>query len=53
MAWAAAKFTHALLRALNGKKGVIEPLFVKSLLFEKEGVGFFSGNIELGVRCVL
>lgn len=50
MAWAAAKFTHSLLRALNGEKGVIVPTFVKSPLFEKEGVEFFSSNVELGVR---
>jgi len=48
MAWAAAKFTHSLLRALNGEKGVIVPTFVKSPLFEKEGVEFFSSNVELG-----
>jgi malate dehydrogenase len=49
MAWAAAKFTHSLLRALNGEKGVIVPTFVKSPLFEKEGVEFFSSKVELGV----
>jgi malate dehydrogenase len=52
MAWAAAKFTHSLLRALNGEKGVIEPTFVKSPLFEKEGAEFFSSNVELGVSGV-
>ena len=36
MAWAAAKFTHSLLRALNGEKGVVMPTFVKSPVFEKE-----------------
>ncbi|KZT55731.1 malate dehydrogenase [Calocera cornea HHB12733] len=48
MAYAAAKFTNSLLRALNGEKGVIVPSFVRSPLFEAEGVDFFSSNIELG-----
>lgn len=48
MAYAAAKFTHAILRALGGEKGVITPSFVKSPLYEKEGVTYFSSNIELG-----
>ena len=33
MAWAAAKFTDALLRAMNGESGVIIPTFVQSDLF--------------------
>ena len=36
MAWAATKFTHSLLRALNGEKGVFVPTFVKSPVFENE-----------------
>jgi len=49
MAFAAAKFTNSLLRALKGEKGIVVPTFVKSPLFEKEGVEFFSSNVELGV----
>jgi malate dehydrogenase len=49
MAYAGAKFTHALLRGLNGEKGVITPTFVKSPLFENLGIDFFSSNVELGV----
>ncbi|KAF9506265.1 hypothetical protein BS47DRAFT_1399658 [Hydnum rufescens UP504] len=48
MAYAAAKFTHALLRAIGGEKGVITPSFVKSPLYESEGVTYFSSNVELG-----
>ena len=33
MAWAAAKFTDALLRAMQGEKGIIIPTFVQSDLF--------------------
>jgi malate dehydrogenase len=33
MAWAAAKFTDALLRAKQGEKGIIIPTFVQSDLF--------------------
>ena len=52
MAYAGAKFTNALLRGLNGEKGVITPTFVKSDLFASEGVDFFSSNVELGVRTI-
>jgi malate dehydrogenase len=50
MAFAAAKFTNSLLRAMKGEKGIVAPTFVKSPLFESEGVPFFSSNVELGVR---
>ena len=53
MAYAGAKFASTLLRGLNGEKGVIAPTFVKSDLFEKEGVEYFSSNVELGVRAAL
>jgi hypothetical protein len=33
MAWAAAKFTDSLLRAMQGEKGIIIPTFVQSDLF--------------------
>jgi malate dehydrogenase len=49
MAYAGAKFTNALLRGLNGEKGVITPTFVKSPLFVDVGIDFFSSNVELGV----
>ncbi|KAH9989396.1 lactate/malate dehydrogenase [Russula compacta] len=48
MAYAGAKFTHALLRGLNGEKGVVTPTFVKSPLFADQGVDYFSSNVELG-----
>ena len=53
MAYAGAKFTNALLRGLNGEKGVITPTFVKSALFIDDGVDFFSSNVELGVSVFL
>jgi hypothetical protein len=49
MAYAGAKFTNALLRGLNGEKGVVVPTFVRSPLFENKGIDFFSSNVELGV----
>jgi malate dehydrogenase len=50
MAYAGARMTDAVLRGLHGEKGVITPSFVKSPLFEDQGVDFFSSNVELGVR---
>lgn len=50
MAYAGAKFTHLLLRGLNGEKGVVTPTFVKSPLFADKGIDFFSSLVELGVR---
>ncbi|PBL01752.1 malate dehydrogenase [Armillaria gallica] len=52
MAYAGAKFTDALLRGLSGEKGVVTPTFVKSPLFESEGIDFFSSNVELGTNGV-
>lgn len=52
MAYAGAKFTDALLRGLSGEKGVITPTFVKSDLFAKDGIHYFSSNVELGVNGV-
>jgi malate dehydrogenase len=49
MAYAGAKFTNAILRGLNGEKGVVTPTFVKSPLFADQGIDFFSSNVELGV----
>ncbi|KAJ7901657.1 lactate dehydrogenase/glycoside hydrolase [Mycena leptocephala] len=47
-AYAGAKFTNAVLRGLNGEKGVVTPTFVKSPLFADQGIDFFSSNVELG-----
>jgi malate dehydrogenase len=52
MAYAGAKFTNSLLRGLNGEKGVVTPTFVKSPLFEDQGIDFFSSNVELGLNGV-
>lgn len=49
MAYAGAKFADALLRGLNGEKGVVTPTFVKSPLFADQGIEYFSSNVELGV----
>ena len=49
MAYAGAKFANALLRGLNGEKGVVTPTFVKSDLYADKGVDFFASNVELGV----
>lgn len=48
MAYAAAVFTESLLKALGGAKGIVEPTFVQSHLYEKEGVEYFASNVELG-----
>jgi malate dehydrogenase len=48
MAYAGAKFTNSLLRGLNGEKGVVTPTFVRSPLYEDQGIDFFSSNVELG-----
>ncbi|ORZ28782.1 malate dehydrogenase, NAD-dependent [Lobosporangium transversale] len=49
MAFAGARFTNSLLEAtVAGKKGIVEPTFVKSDVFAKEGVEYFATNVELG-----
>ncbi|TFY74434.1 hypothetical protein EWM64_g9576 [Hericium alpestre] len=48
MAYAGARFTNALLRGLAGEKGVVIPTYVRSPLFEDQGVEYFSSNVELG-----
>jgi len=49
MAWAAAKFTDALLRAMSGESGVIIPTFVQSELFaDKVRLGWH--NLIVGLR---
>jgi malate dehydrogenase len=41
-----------LIRALNGESGIVEPTYVKSPLYEKEGVEWFASNVELGTEGV-
>ena len=48
MAQAGARFTDSLLRALEGEKGIVEPTYVLSPVASKEGVEWFSTNVELG-----
>lgn len=48
MAYAAAVFTDSLLKALGGAKGIVEPTYVKSHLYESQGVEYFASNVELG-----
>jgi malate dehydrogenase len=50
MAYAGAKFTSYLLRALNGEKGIVTPTFVKNDLYKDQGIDFFASNVLLGVR---
>lgn len=45
---AGARFTDSLIRAMNGESGVVEPTFVKSPLYQDQGVEFFASNVELG-----
>lgn len=33
---------------MNGESGVVEPTFVKSPLYEDQGVTYFASNVELG-----
>jgi malate dehydrogenase len=49
MAYAGARFANSILRAtVGGEKGIIEPTYVRSHVLEKEGVEYFSTNVELG-----
>ncbi|KAI5455199.1 Malate dehydrogenase, cytoplasmic [Naganishia albida] len=52
MGYAGAIFVNSLIRGMNGEKNVVEPTFVKSPLYESEGVEFFSSNVELGANGV-
>jgi len=52
MGYAGARFANSLIRALNGESGVIEPTFVKSPLYQSEGVEYFASNVELGTEGV-
>jgi malate dehydrogenase len=48
MAMAGARFAESLLKAAQGQKGVVEPTFVQSDLYQDQGVGFFASKVELG-----
>lgn len=49
MAFAGARFANALLEAtVSKKKGIVEPTFVKSDVYAKDGVEYFATNVELG-----
>jgi malate dehydrogenase len=49
MAFAGARFTNSLLEAIvGGKKGIVEPTFVKSDVLAYQGVEYFATNVELG-----
>ncbi|TKA79714.1 Malate dehydrogenase, mitochondrial, partial [Cryomyces minteri] len=49
MAMAGARFAESLLKAAQGRTGVIEPTFVDSPLYkESHGVTYFASNVELG-----
>jgi malate dehydrogenase len=49
MAYAGALFANSVIRGMNGEKGVVTPTFVRSPLYEDQGVEYFSSNVELGV----
>lgn len=48
MGYAGSRFANSIIRALNGESSVIEPTFVKSPLYQSEGVEWFASNVELG-----
>lgn len=48
MAYAGARFTHSVLRALKGEKGVVECAYVESSI--QPGLTFFSSPVELGLN---
>lgn len=59
MAYAGYRFTEALLKALNGEKGIIEPSYVfldglpgGDVIAKKAGVSYFSVPVELGTQGV-
>jgi malate dehydrogenase len=47
MAFAGARFTESLLKAMSGERGIVEPTYVESPIVP--GVQFFATNVELGV----
>lgn len=52
MAQAGARFADSVLKALNGTKGIVEPSYVVSPTAAKDGLEYFSTNVELGVEGV-
>lgn len=59
MAYAGYRFTEAVLKALNGEKGIIEPSYVYldglpggDAIAKKAGVSYFSVPVELGTQGV-
>jgi malate dehydrogenase len=48
MGYAGARFANSLIKALNGKKGIVEPTFVESPLYQDQGISHFATNVELG-----
>ncbi|ORX37654.1 putative malate dehydrogenase [Kockovaella imperatae] len=52
MAYAGARFANSVIRAINGEEKVVEPTFVKSPLYESEGVEYFASRVELGTEGV-
>lgn len=53
------RFTEAVLKALNGEKGIIEPSYVYldglpggDVIAKKVGVSYFSVPVELGVSII-
>jgi malate dehydrogenase len=53
MAYAASCFVDSLLRAtVKGEKGIIEPAYVKSNLFNSDNIEYFASNVELGTEGV-
>jgi malate dehydrogenase len=60
MAYAGAEFASKILRAMTGEKGIVAPSYVSVAADPAGGVvltkelgeefGFFSSNVELGVR---
>lgn len=48
MAYAGAKFANSVMRGLNGESNIKTQAFVRSPLYEKEGIEFFSSTVVLG-----
>ena len=49
MALAGANMTDSLLRAMDGKEGVIESTFVGSPLYKDREIDFFASRVQLGL----
>jgi malate dehydrogenase len=46
---AGARFADSLLKAIKGEKNIVEAAYVQSDVATKDGIDFFSTNVELGV----